>query len=545
MTTRRIVVAQTRLAVDPAGYRLPWRPAPGGPPPPHPGRPIKLPVGVVRWNNPSPTLTVVVKLTLTFAPGVEESVDEDGERAVWAEPVDPQPGLSGTRWDGDPALGKLVHPTDFVPFKRRADVLLTGHAYAHEGEGEGAGGGAGATGAGATGAARTVIRAAISVDGWSREIVAVAGASTDRIPLLPGYLKERDEAAAAAPTGPIASPLVVNPRRWHDPDFDFQHYNAASPLQRPPSIEPDAIIELARLSPRAERRTVLLPNLLPRVIVRPPDGGDPFELDMDCDTLAIDTDAETCTLLFRGDMPVESVETPRRRRLVVSLERGDDVRSLDDLLRELPRGLFYHAVEVEDVTPGAPAPPANADELRAARAASRGYPVPPLPAMPLARYTAVRAELAEGRASRADVLRAHGVDGDDWALEERAWPHALAEQGPSEGAALAALAGRLAVEAQDALAAPDEAGRTLADFARTSVLVERLGTTRGLAEARMSVPAWLRMKRRFRLLTTSDPNAGRELSRLLLAERTRAAAALPGPGRDEQSTARARKSALV
>lgn len=532
MATRRILVAQTRLAVDPAGYRLPWRPVPGGPPPPHPGRPIRLPVGVVRWNNPSPTLSVVVKLTLTFAPGVEESV-EDGERAVWAEPVDPQPGLSGTRWDGEPALGKLVHPTDFVPFKRRADVLVTGHAYAH--------GDAGAR----PDAARTVIRASLSVDAWSRDVVAVAGASTDRIPLLPGYLKGRDEASAADPTGPIASPLVVHPRRWHDPEFDFLRYNAASPLQRPPSIEPDAILQLVRLSPREEERTVLLPNLLPRVIVRPPDGGDPFELDMDCDTLAIDTDAETCTLLFRGDMPVESVETPRRRRLVVSLERGDDVRSLDDILRELPRGLFHHAVEVEDVTPGAAAPPANPDELRAARAASRGYPVPPLPTLPLARYTAVRAELAEGRASRADVLRAHGVDEEDWALEERAWPHALAGQGASEGAALSAEAGRLAVEAQDALAAPDEAERTLADFARTLVLVERLGTTRGLAEARMSVPAWLRMKRRFRLLTSRDPDAKGELSRLLRAERGKAAAALPGPGRDEKNTVSIRKSALA
>jgi hypothetical protein len=512
MANRRLVVAQTRLAVDPAGIRPYWRAEPGGPPPPHPGREIVLPVGVVRWNNPTPTLSVVVKLTLSFGPDAERTED-----AVWAEPVDPQPPLSGTQWNGDASLGKLVYPTDFVPFKKRADVLVSGHAY---GEPPAPKGGLGEP-------EITRIRAGFAVDELTRTFTAVARGNTDRVALTPGQIKDRDEVGAADPTGPMPAPFVIAPQRWHKLDFDYTAYNAASLLQQPPILEPDAIIRLTRLSSRAEERIILLPNLVPRVFVQPPESHSLGELEMDCDMLFIDTDAETCTLLFRGDMPVDSVETPRRNRVVVSLEYVPDARDMEDILRELPRGLFFYAVEAGDVVPGAPPVPSHSSELQMARYETWGYPLAPLPTLPLAKYTTVSVELAEGSEGRAEVLRKHGIGDEDWTLEERAWSQILAQQGAAERGALATEAGRLTVEAQERFATPGEAERTLADFARVAVLVERLGTTRGLAEAKLSRPAWLRMGRRFRAATARDKTKKADLARLLEAERSKAAAALP------------------
>jgi hypothetical protein len=509
MANRRLVISQTRLSADPAGYRFPWEASVKGPPPPHPGREIALPVGVVRWNCPTPSISLVVKLTYSYGPHAE--VAEDG--AIWAEPVDPQPPLSGTIWDGDPSLGQLAHPTDFVPFKARADILIKGHAYAHEEV--------------RPEATRTVIQAGFSVDNASRTFAAAAAGATDRIPLLPAHIRDKDDARPADPVGPIASPLAVAPRRWHKLDFDYALYNSASVSQQPPVIEPDAIIKLTRLSERAAERKILLPNLVPRVFVRPPMVMGMIEVDMDCDTLLLDTDAETITLLFRGDIFVEGVETQRRYRVVVSLERADDERDMDDIVRELPRGVFHYAIEADDVKPDAPPVPSTSSELIMERNETLGYPLAPLPSVSLAEYAAISAELAEKRERRPEVLRKHGMEPDMWTLEERAWTEILAQRGSADGGALTKEAGRLKLEAQDRLATPAEAERTLADYARVAALVEKLGTTRGLAEASMSVPEWMRMGRRFRAIVGRDKAKKAELNDLLEAERGEAALALP------------------
>lgn len=508
MANRRLVISQTRLPVDPAGYRFPWEASVKGPPPPHPGREIALPVGVVRWNSPTPSISLVVKLTYSYGPHAE--VAEDG--AIWAEPVDPQPPLSGTLWDGDPALGQLAYPTDFVPFKARADILLKGHAYPHaEIRPE---------------ATRTVIQAGFSVDNLSRTFSVVASEATDRIPLTPPHIRDKDDARPADPVGPIASPFVITPKRWHKGDFDYAAYNAASSSQQPPVIEPDAIITLTRLSERAAERKILLPNLVPRVFVNTPLIAGMFEVDMDCDMLLLDTDAETITLLFRGDLFVEGVETKRRHRVIVSLEHTGDERDMEDILRELPRGVFHYAFEPEDALPDAPPLPASSSELTMERNETLGYPLAPPPSVSLAQYATISAELAEKRDSRVEVLRKHGIDPELWTLEERAWTDILARQGSADGGALTKEAGRLKLEAQDKLATPEESERTLADFARISALVERLGTSRGLAEAQLSVPAWLRMGRRFRGIVGRDKAKKAELTRLLEAERGKTARAL-------------------
>lgn len=430
MSQRRIIVAETRSPVDPAGFRPPFRPRARGEAR-GPGRALRLPVGVLRWSAPTPTLTVIVKVTLTFGRGCEV-VDD----AQWAELAPAQTPLAGTVQLA-PGARDLAYPTDFVPFKRHADVLLTGHAYAPL-----------RPSAVGLGAPTTRIDAGLSVDRLARAFALVAHGAHAHIPLGPATLRDRDGLSAVDPVGPIASPDVLAPQRWHDKDFDFTRYNAASPLQRLPSVEPDAIIQLTHLSPRGEELRVLLPGLAPRVLMNPSYGSTTVEIAMDCDTLHIDTDRETMTLLFRGDMAIESMDTTMIGRLVVSLEHQDRPRSVSEIFRELPRGMFFYAAEPDDVAPNAPPIPETTAELMMARYETWGHERAPDPVLSIERYAMVTAELAEQREARARILARHDLDEDGWTLEERAWAEILADIGAENDGAFADELGRLLVEAR-------------------------------------------------------------------------------------------------
>ena len=435
MSHRRIIVAETRSPLDRAGFRPRFRPR-ADVAPPGPGRALRLPVGVLRWNAPTPTLTVIVKVTLTFGRACE--MDDD---ATWAELAPEQPPLSGTRLLA-PGSPDLAHPTDFVPFKRHADVLLTGHAYAPR-----------SPSAAGLGASMTQIDAGFSVDRLSRVFALAAPGAHARLPLGSELRRSGEGIEIVDPVGPFASPDVVAPQRWHDKDFDFTRYNAASKLQRLPSVEPDAIIRLIHLSPRAEELKILLPGLAPRVLMSPSYGDSNVEVAMDCDTLAIDTDRETMTLLFRGDLAIESVDTTMVGRLVVSLESTHRERSLGDILRELPHGMFFYAAEPEDMIPDAPPIPEVSAELTMARYETWGHERAPDPTLSLERYAQVSAELGAKREARATVLTRHDLDEDRWTLEERAWAEILAEKGAENDGAFANELSRHMIAAKARLAA--------------------------------------------------------------------------------------------
>ncbi len=444
MSSRFIIVAETRSPVDPAGFRRSFSARPGEDPP-GAGRALRLPVGVVAWNAPAPTLTVIVKVTLTFGPGCEV----DGE-ATWAELASVQPPLSGTVMLA-PGSSALAHPTDFVPLKQRADVLVKGHAYAPL-----------RPSTAGLGGTTTRIDGGFSVDELDRHFSLVARGLTDKIPLAAEHFDDRGGTVSIDPVGPIASPRVVAPARWHDESFDFTRYNAASPLQRPTSIAADALIRLRHLSPRAEERTILLPNLAPRVLWNVRGAEELGEIDMECDTLLIDTDRETCTLLFRGTVEVESMAARSVTRLVVSLDHRAHPRSVDDLRRELPRGMFFYARWPEDAEPDAAPVPESSPELTMARYGSWGHPRGPDPVMPLELYATITAELGDKREPRARTLQRHGLDEDDWTIEERAWTTAIAAVSADDDGALLVELSRLLVAAKEHLAVDAAHAATLA-----------------------------------------------------------------------------------
>lgn len=436
MSFRRIIVAETRSPLDAAGYRPAFRPRVGVAPP-GPGRALRLPVGVLRWNAPAPTLTVVVKVTLSFG----RECEAEGE-ALWAQLAPEQAPLAGARLAA-PGSTDLAHPTDFVPFKRHADVLLAGHAYAPL-----------RPSAAGLGAALTQIEAGFSVDRLTRAFTLAARGVHARLPLAGEVRRAGEGSEVVDPVGPMASPDALAPQRWHEQGFDFTRYNAASPLQRLPSVEPDAIVHLVRLSPRAEDLEVLLPGLAPRVLVNPSYGDSTAEIPMDCDTLAIDTDRETMTLLFRGDRVIESVDTTQIGRLVVSLESARRERSVSDILRDLPHGMFFYAVEPEDLAPDAPPIPEATAELTMARYETWGHERAPDPTLALAVYAEVTAELAAKREARFNVLTRHGLDEDGWTMEERAWAEILAEEGAADDGAFADELSRHMIAARARLASP-------------------------------------------------------------------------------------------
>jgi hypothetical protein len=434
VSSSRIIVAETRSPVGPAGFRRSFSHR-SGEPPPGAGRALRVPVGVVAWNAPEPSLTVIVKLTLTFGPGCEI----DGE-ATWAELTPVQAPLSGTVLVA-PGSSAVAYPTDFVPRKSRADILVTGHAYAPL-----------RPSTAGLGATTTRIDAGFSVDELDRDFSLVARGLTEKIPLDAERFDDRGGAVAIDPVGPIASRSVVAPTQWHDDSFDFSRYNAASPLQQPRSIAPDALIRLRHLSPRAEERTILLPNLAPRVLWNARGFEALAEIEMDCDTLLVDTDAETCTLLFRGTIAVESAAARMVSRLVVSVEHRARPRQLDDLVRELPRGMFFYARWPEDAAPGAASVPESTPELTMARYGCWGHPRGPDPAIPLDLYAVISAELAEREEPRVDTLKRHGLDEDDWTIEERAWSTTMATASAEDDGALLVEFAELLVAAREDLA---------------------------------------------------------------------------------------------
>jgi hypothetical protein len=140
-------------------------------------------------------------------------------------------------------------------------------------------------------------------------------------------------------------------------------------------------------------------------------------IDMICDTLWIDTDRELLVLVWRGQAhaPAEGRDI---ERIVVSLERDDAPRRRAERERALLRGAGAHAIEPPDLTD--PAAGDGEDPTLALEKYAR-WEEPVEPSLPLDRYAAVAAELAEQREPRREVLDRHGLSEDDWMLEERAW----------------------------------------------------------------------------------------------------------------------------
>ncbi|WP_437962563.1 DUF2169 domain-containing protein (plasmid) [Sorangium sp. So ce119] len=307
-------------------------------------------------------LTIVCKATYTLAPGESLLALEQDE-----------PTSAELYWEDDEHRS-LVLGSDLAPFKRRADVLVVGHAYAP----------------GSRPVTSLLARLAVGAidksiavfgdrvftpDGalsepvpfakmslrWERAAggpgtanpvgVPPPGAAPDRQGMTPApnlempgaHVTGRRDAIEPAGFGPIAPSwpgrahklgwhaATWNHARWSErplpDDIDAGYFNAAPPDQQMDEICPDERIVLENLHPAHARLITRLRAVAPRAVVER--GGAPAqERKLRCDTLCIDTDRGTCSLTWRG---------------YVLLDHPQQAGRVEITLAEEPRGLVIAA----------------------------------------------------------------------------------------------------------------------------------------------------------------------------------------------------------
>ncbi|MBK8256846.1 MAG: DUF2169 domain-containing protein [Polyangiaceae bacterium] len=258
-----------------------------------------LPVAGLQWISSSgvPALTVVCRATFQVQPIVCR-LAEDQEPIVTADAF----------WQDDPR-GPLRLASDLIPYKARAEVVLTGHAYAPQGRPS------------RSVAARLVVGSVdksveIMPDRW----LSPDGAALEGTP--PPRRVLRAETTAFGPISPTwPQRLALSPRlatRWaaalqpEQPlpeEFDPAFFNCAPLDQQLETIRFDERILLEHLHPRHARVLTSLPSLVPHAQVARV-GRPPTPLALLCDTLWIDTDRGTCSTVFRGTVQLAYPDEP-------------------------------------------------------------------------------------------------------------------------------------------------------------------------------------------------------------------------------------------
>jgi len=459
-------------------------------PAPPPGRPHGgLSVGVLRWWGPEPCLSIVVKASFDYGPP-----DGRGDGAAGLRPTDAPPAMSLDEQRAG-ADGELYTPSDFVPKKGEADVVLVGHAFA--------------TGGADRRAPLPRMDCELGVGGLRRAFAVGWDEPSAAIPLDADCVLGGGGAELRR-VGP--SRVDVDPARTHGEGFDYAAYNCAPPSQRLRSLEPDAEIELVGLSRYGERRRLRLPGLAPVVAVELPWQDEALVIDMTLDTLWIDTDQERMVLAWRGAMLVRN-DGSEIVRIIASLEPHDTPRTWPELGAALGRGRVHYATRAADLAPRAEPIPTEDATLQAARAAAI-LDAPPEPELDLETYAQLSAELAETSdpAQRQDILERRDWDEDRWAFEERAWLDKMSRQALDGDLSLTQQYSAELAAAQDALGKPDEQRRTVADLAAILVDMETAeDPMKALADRRMTLAELVRLQRRLVGEQTADPDASSRL----------------------------------
>lgn len=388
-----------------------------------------LRVASVVWQ-PRPgawMLTVVCKATYALMPGESLLAPEQDE-----------PNEADGYWN-DEETRSLNFASDLAPFKRRADVLVTGHAFAPEGRPVG------------SLVARVVVGEvdkAIAVFGdrvwmangapgeptrfttmplrWER---AAGGAGTTNpvgvrmgdtgegrhgVIALPNlqapeaYLISPADILAPIGFGPIAprwpgrlEKLYRHAAVWDDrwserplpEDVDAAFFNVAPADQQVGEIRSDERLVLENLHAEHARLVTRLARVEPHAVVERSGGS--AEVRLRCDTLLIDTDRGCCTLVWRGQVVLAHPQETGRVVVTASLERQEP----EDILSSTMVG----AMPTGPVTPFEPKEAVSLDEGATLLVAAKLAPSATLPfhegQSPLAKSTGMvlpRAEFGDG-----------------------------------------------------------------------------------------------------------------------------------------------------
>ena len=416
-----------------------------------------LGVGLVPWPEKAERTTIVVKFAYTFDPRRPTS---SAQLAAEHPPLVFE-SLPSTRQGARD--GELEAAPDMVRAKTAADIMVVGSAFAET--------------------PTETVQARVRIPQRFERSFAVVGAARKRHPLAGGYLREADGVSPTQPVGPVLARPVIRPpsppapnvdpavtaaddlaARIKDGSFDptrgdNSEITPNSPPEESPPLDVSAediewmwqdlveqdspfvergthhaarasmaneflygneILELDGLVPGGSRRALELPGFEPQVIVETDDQARLWPV-MICDTLVLDTDLNTITLTWRGQVTQDLLATPMVR-LVVGLRPSGANGLLSQLYRDLQRGHFSRA----EVMGGAPDPcgPDGRDlELELARAAT--FDMTPDPSLSMEEYSRVAAALGTGD-DRDVVLGNFSLDQDSWMLEERGWMDRIA-----------------------------------------------------------------------------------------------------------------------
>ncbi|WP_438018648.1 DUF2169 domain-containing protein [Sorangium sp. So ce315] len=336
-------------------------------------------------------LTIVCKATYTLTP------DESPLAPEQDEPI----GADVT-WEDDDR-SSLALASDLAPFKRRADVLVVGHAHAPGRR------------------PVTSLLARIAVGAIDKTIAVFGdraltadGALTEPAPFVTMSLRWERAAGGAGTANPVGVPPdgramapapnleapdahgagrrdTVEPAgfgpiapswpgrthklgrhaatwdhaRWSDQplpdDIDAGYFNAAPPDQQMDEIAPDERIVLENLHPAHARLITSLKAAVPRAVVER--GNAPAEeRKLRCDTLCIDTDRGTCSLTWRGYVLLDHPQQPGR--VVITLAEAPPgpviaaAAGVLDVAGTLPASLAQRPSEVLPFSGTSELPPA-------------------------------------------------------------------------------------------------------------------------------------------------------------------------------------------
>lgn len=291
----------------------------------------------------------------------------------------PPPVTGDVFLDDDPEK-PLLYSSDLVPFKPRADVLLSGRAHA------------------AGGKATDVVAVAFGIGAWSKKLVvlgrgqpfvelpityerAYGGAGFKRNPLgrpVAQIVRPDDlgsESPEVAGFGPI--PLTWPQRMskagtygkkwqrerwpWYAEDMDWTFWNAAPEDQQLPYLRGDEEIWFENLHPKHPRLSSRLPGLRVRCFLHEAFQGDMRfrEVPMNLDTLTAEPDKEIAHLVWRGVAEVQSEKLKEIARLIVVAEKlTEPAKPVDHYRRELEAGIAARDAEPVEMAPASPSIPA-------------------------------------------------------------------------------------------------------------------------------------------------------------------------------------------
>ncbi|MBI4699884.1 MAG: DUF2169 domain-containing protein, partial [Deltaproteobacteria bacterium] len=308
-----------------------------------------LPVASLIWRHGQGSWiqTVVCKCTFELCPGLARTVQRQ------------YPICDRDRFLEDDPNRSVYAPGDLAPFKRRVDVTLVGSAFAPGGHS----------------VERLVARLRLGplrkgievlperqwVDGKWRAgpafarvplwyELAAGGPGTDnpvgipgqRSPRLPRIVPEGFDPTSSGPIptagfGPIGAlwPSRLarlgelgeawSETRWHDRplprDFDAEYFNAAPADQQLDRLAPHLVLE--NLHPGHPVLETYLPGLQPKAIVerRP---GEQEELEMEADSVWIDTERAVWAITWRTQVVLEGRDQPGR--VLVAIENVEQDR---------------------------------------------------------------------------------------------------------------------------------------------------------------------------------------------------------------------------